>query len=54
MLISGRCHCGNISFALGWRPEPSETPPREAENEQARLSRRKRHWIADVQFEATN
>jgi hypothetical protein len=24
MLISGRCHCGNISFALDWRPEPSE------------------------------
>jgi len=24
----------------------------ESENEQARLSRRKRNWIADVQFEA--
>jgi hypothetical protein len=24
MLISGRCHCGNISFALDWAPEPSE------------------------------
>ena len=141
MLISGRCHCGNISFALDWRPEPSEIPARactcsfcakhggvwtscptgslrvsvkdrarlskyafgtktaefhvctacgvvpvvtsridgsvyavvsvnafenvepallrrspstfEGENEQARLGRRKRNWIADVQFEAT-
>lgn len=26
MLISGRCHCGNISFALDWWPEPSEIP----------------------------
>src|SRR6516162_1844353 len=96
MLISGRCHCGNISFALDWRPEPSEIPARactcsfcvkhggvwtscptgsltvsvkafenvesellrrapssfEGENEQARLSRRKRNWIAEVQFEA--
>ncbi|WP_266169218.1 GFA family protein [Dyella subtropica] len=24
MLISGRCHCGNISFALNWLPEPTE------------------------------
>ena len=142
MLISGRCHCGNISFALDWRPEPSEIPARacicsfcaehggvwtscptgsltvsvkdharlskyafgtktaefhvctvcgvapvvtsridgrlyavvsvnafenvepallrcspstfEGENEQARLSLRKRNWIADVQFEATS
>jgi hypothetical protein len=23
MLISGNCHCGNISFALAWEPEPS-------------------------------
>ena len=140
MLISGRCHCGNISFALDWGPEPSEIPARactcsfcvkhgavwtscptgtltvsvkdrarvstyafgtktaqfhvctacgvvpvvtsridgrldavvsvnafeniepallqrapatfESENEQARLNRRKRNWIADVQFEA--
>src|SRR5262245_31263555 len=28
MLISGRCHCGNISFALDWRPEASEIPAR--------------------------
>ena len=28
MLISGRCHCGNISFFLDWRPEPSEIPAR--------------------------
>ena len=28
MLISGRCHCGNISFALTWVPEPSEIPAR--------------------------
>ena len=141
MLISGRCHCGNIFFALDWRPEPSEIPARagtcsfcakhggvwtscptgsltvsvkdrtrasnafgtktsefhvcagcgvvpvvtsridgclyavvsvnafenvepallrrapatfEGENEQARLSRRKRNWIADVRFEATS
>jgi len=28
MLISGSCHCGNISFALDWKPEPSEIPAR--------------------------
>ncbi len=28
MLISDRCHCGNISFALDWHPEPSEIPAR--------------------------
>jgi hypothetical protein len=24
MLISGRCHCGNITFTLLWKPEPLE------------------------------
>ena len=28
MLISGSCHCGNISFRLDWRPEPREIPAR--------------------------
>ena len=28
MVISGRCHCGNISFSLLWEPEPSEIPAR--------------------------
>ena len=28
MLISGSCHCRNISFALTWAPEPSEIPAR--------------------------
>ena len=28
MLICGRCHCGNISFRLAWRPEPMEIPAR--------------------------
>jgi hypothetical protein len=28
MLISGRCHCGNISFVLVWEPEPAEIPAR--------------------------
>ena len=28
MVISGRCHCGNISFELDWQPEPSEIPAR--------------------------
>src|ERR1700739_4934474 len=28
MLISGRCHCGNIFFALDWQPEPSEITAR--------------------------
>jgi hypothetical protein len=28
MLISGRCHCGNISFVLDWKPEPSEIAAR--------------------------
>lgn len=26
--ISGRCHCGNISFALRWEPVPAEIPTR--------------------------
>ncbi len=28
MLIRGRCHCGNISFALAWEPEPTMIPAR--------------------------
>jgi hypothetical protein len=24
MLIRGKCHCGNISFALDWEPDPAE------------------------------
>lgn len=28
MLISGRCHCGNISFVLDWKPESTEIPAR--------------------------
>jgi hypothetical protein len=28
MLLSGRCHCGNISLSLRWEPEPSEIPAR--------------------------
>jgi len=28
MLISGSCHCGNISFSLDWQPEPTEIPAR--------------------------
>jgi len=28
VLISGSCHCGNISFTLTWAPEPSEIPAR--------------------------
>jgi hypothetical protein len=28
MLISGGCHCANISFNLTWEPEPSEIPAR--------------------------
>ena len=24
MLIHGKCHCGNISFALAWEPDPTE------------------------------
>ena len=28
MKISGRCHCGNISFVLDWSPEPAEIPAR--------------------------
>ena len=28
MLIHGKCHCRNISFALDWKPEPSEIPVR--------------------------
>ena len=28
MLINGKCHCGNISFALSWEPEPTEIPAR--------------------------
>ena len=28
MLITGKCHCGNISFELTWTPEPEEIPAR--------------------------
>ncbi len=28
MLISGGCHCGNISFELVWEPEPTGIPAR--------------------------
>jgi hypothetical protein len=28
MLIRGSCHCGNISFALTWEPEPAEIQAR--------------------------
>ena len=28
MLINGKCHCGNISFALSWEPDPTEIPAR--------------------------
>ena len=28
MQINGRCHCGNISFALAWEPDPQEIPAR--------------------------
>ena len=28
MRIDGKCHCGNISFALEWKPAPSEIPAR--------------------------
>jgi hypothetical protein len=28
MLIRGKCHCGNIGFALGWEPDPTEIPAR--------------------------
>ena len=28
MVISGGCHCGNISFALAWEPDPKEIPAR--------------------------
>src|SRR5688500_15280497 len=28
MLITGSCHCGNISFALDWLPDPTAIPAR--------------------------
>ena len=28
MLISGRCHCGNIAFTLDWKTDPTEIPAR--------------------------
>ena len=28
MLISGACHCGNVSFNLDWQPEPKEISAR--------------------------
>ena len=40
----------NVERAL-LRPAPATF---EGENEETRLSRRKRNWIADVQFEATS
>ena len=28
MLINGSCHCGNVSFALRWEPDPKEIQAR--------------------------
>lgn len=28
MLFQGSCHCGNITFALEWRPDPLDIPAR--------------------------
>ena len=28
MLITGGCHCGNLTFTLDWRPDPVEIPAR--------------------------
>lgn len=28
MLIHGKCHCGNIAFALSWEPDPERIPVR--------------------------
>jgi hypothetical protein len=28
VLLNGKCHCGNISFALDWEGEPPEIPAR--------------------------
>ena len=28
MLLNGKCHCGNISFALEWEGNPAELPAR--------------------------
>jgi hypothetical protein len=28
MRIHGRCHCGNVSFRLDWRPEPRQIAAR--------------------------
>ena len=28
MLITGSCHCGNISFTLDWMPDPVDIPAR--------------------------
>jgi hypothetical protein len=28
MLITGSCHCGNITFTLDWQPDPAEIPAR--------------------------
>jgi hypothetical protein len=28
MVITGRCHCGNIGFTLHWQPEPAQIPAR--------------------------
>ena len=28
MLLAGSCHCGNISFALAWEPDPTQIAAR--------------------------
>jgi hypothetical protein len=28
MLITGSCHCANLTFVLAWEPEPTEIPAR--------------------------
>jgi hypothetical protein len=28
MLITGSCHCGNLTYTLDWAPDPTEIPAR--------------------------
>jgi hypothetical protein len=28
MVLQGRCHCGNVRFALDWSPDPGRIPAR--------------------------
>jgi hypothetical protein len=50
MVIIGKCHCGNIVEAVDASLLQRVPAGFEGEGEGSRLGRRKRNWIARVEF----